>query len=244
MGDGGGKEAAYTYLNLTIGEQKQKEKLVEKAKKAAENPDEEKQGSGSSSEDDSDEDKYANVAQLGGQEINEMWNQKVTVRNLRIREDTAKYLRNLKPDSAYYDPKSRSMRENPNEGKDPTQVLQTNKSDYVGDNFLRYSGDVGQHVRIEKFAWEAEKAGAQINLNSNPTEGEFLYRQAKNKKSNVDSIRKSSILEKYGGAEHLDGIPSELLLAQTEHYVEYSQEGRIFKGNEQIVPRSKYPEDM
>lgn len=36
------------------------------------------------------------------------------MRNLRIREDTAKYLRNLDPNSAYYDPKTRSMRDNPN----------------------------------------------------------------------------------------------------------------------------------
>jgi pre-mRNA-processing factor SLU7 len=34
--------------------------------------------------------------------------------NLRIREDTAKYLRNLDPNSAPYDPKSRSMKTNPN----------------------------------------------------------------------------------------------------------------------------------
>jgi hypothetical protein len=39
--------------------------------------------------------------------------QRITVRNLRIREDTAKYLLNLDPNSAYYDPKSRSMRDNP-----------------------------------------------------------------------------------------------------------------------------------
>ena len=41
---------------------------------------------------------------------------RITVRNLRIREDTAKYLRNLNPNSAYYDPKTRSMRENPYAG--------------------------------------------------------------------------------------------------------------------------------
>ena len=34
----------------------------------------------------------------------------MTVRNLRIREDTAKYFRNLDLSSAYYDPKTRSMR--------------------------------------------------------------------------------------------------------------------------------------
>lgn len=39
--------------------------------------------------------------------------QRITVRNLRIREDTAKYLRNLDLNSAYYDPKTRSMRDNP-----------------------------------------------------------------------------------------------------------------------------------
>ena len=32
---------------------------------------------------------------------------RMTVRNLRIREDTAKYLRNLDLGSAYYDPKTR-----------------------------------------------------------------------------------------------------------------------------------------
>ena len=50
--------------------------------------------------------------------------QRITVRNLRIREDTAKYLRNLDPNSAYYDPKTRSMRDNPYKGtgKEAEQV--------------------------------------------------------------------------------------------------------------------------
>lgn len=39
--------------------------------------------------------------------------QQTTSRNLRIREDTAKYLFNLDVDSAFYDPKSRSLRDNP-----------------------------------------------------------------------------------------------------------------------------------
>jgi pre-mRNA-processing factor SLU7 len=36
---------------------------------------------------------------------------RTTIRNLRIREDTAKYLRNLDPNSAFYDPKSRFRRQ-------------------------------------------------------------------------------------------------------------------------------------
>lgn len=58
-----------------------------------------------------------------------------SARNLRIREDTAKYLLNLDPNSAHYDPKSRSMREDPQPYKDPSQKA------FAGDNFVRQSGD-------------------------------------------------------------------------------------------------------
>lgn len=44
-----------------------------------------------------------------------------SVRNLRIREDTAKYLLNLDANSAHYDPKSRSMREDPQPYKDASE---------------------------------------------------------------------------------------------------------------------------
>lgn len=39
---------------------------------------------------------------------------RTAVRNLRQREDIAKYLRNLDPESAYYNAKSRTMKDNPN----------------------------------------------------------------------------------------------------------------------------------
>jgi pre-mRNA-processing factor SLU7 len=66
---------------------------------------------GSSDEEDADEDKYADAADAVGQKMDTKT--RITVRNLRIREDTAKYLINLDPSSAYYDPKTRSMRDNP-----------------------------------------------------------------------------------------------------------------------------------
>ena len=67
-------------------------------------------------DEDKDEDKYVDEVDMPGTKVDSK--QRITVRNLRIREDTAKYLRNLDPDSAYYDPKTRSMRENPNPGID------------------------------------------------------------------------------------------------------------------------------
>jgi len=48
---------------------------------------------------------------------------RVTVRNLRLREDTPKYLRNLALDSAFYDPKSRSMRLNPLPDENPEDLV-------------------------------------------------------------------------------------------------------------------------
>lgn len=48
----------------------------------------------------------------------------------------------------------------------------------------------------------------------------------------------------YGGQEHLDAPPPELLLAQTEDYVEYSRHGTVIKGQEKAVARSKYEEDV
>jgi hypothetical protein len=46
-----------------------------------------------------------------------------------------------------------------------------------------------------------------------------------------------------GGQEHLETPPMELLLGQTEQYVEYDRSGRVIKGVEKVVPKSHYPED-
>jgi pre-mRNA-processing factor SLU7 len=62
--------------------------------------------------DEEDEDKYVDEVDMPGTKVDSK--QRITVRNLRIREDTAKYLRNLDPNAAYYDAKTRSMRDNPN----------------------------------------------------------------------------------------------------------------------------------
>lgn len=63
------------------------------------------------------------------------------------------------------------------------------------------------------------------------------------KKDQLKETNKGSILSKYGGEEYLEKAPKELLLGQTEDYVEYSQTGRILKGRERAKMKSKYPED-
>lgn len=51
-------------------------------------------------------------------------------------------------------------------------------------------------------------------------------------------------MERYGGEEHLQAPPKTLLLAQTEDYVEYSRSGKVIKGAEKLIIRSKYEEDV
>ncbi|KFZ55538.1 Pre-mRNA-splicing factor SLU7, partial [Podiceps cristatus] len=187
---------------------------------------------------DEDEDKYADDIDMPGQNFDSK--RRITVRNLRIREDIAKYLRNLDPNSAYYDPKTRAMRENPyaNTGKNPDEV------GYAGDNFVRYTGDTISMAQTQLFAWEAYDKGSEVHLQADPTKLELLYKSFKVKKEDFKAQQKESILEKYGGQEHLDAPPAELLLAQTEDYVEYSRHGTVIKGQEKAIACSKYEEDI
>ena len=143
-----------------------------------------------------------------------------SVRNLRIREDTAKYLLNLDTNSgmrggalgrgrgrlwgpgggrsdagrilgrsssavwhrpalnltltlrtavppippvphctaAYYDPKSRSMREDPTPDKDPSQKT------FYGDNFVRQSGEVGGFRDLNGFSVTTYERGQDVHM--------------------------------------------------------------------------------
>ncbi|KAH9682042.1 pre-mRNA-splicing factor SLU7 [Citrus sinensis] len=149
-----------------------------------------------------------------------------TVRNLRIREDTAKYLLNLDVNSAYYDPKTRSMREDPLPDADPNEKF------YGGDNQNRLSGQALEFKQLNVHTWEAfEKA-------------ELLYKNYNVIKEKLKSRLKDIIAEKYGNAASEEEIPRELLLGQSERQVEYDRAGRIIQGVESFLPRSKYEEDV
>ncbi|KAJ3089267.1 mRNA splicing protein [Quaeritorhiza haematococci] len=194
-------------------------------------------GGNDSDEDEGDEDKYADSADMPGQKLDTKT--RTTVRNLRIREDTAKYLLNLDVNSAYYDPKTRSMRDNPVQEKEDSDVIP-----FAGDNFVRYTGDSIKMAQLQLFAWDAASHGKDVHLQSNPTQAELLNKEYLKKKDVVSETVKDSILARYGGEEHLKAPPKELLLAQTEQYVEYSQTGRLIKGQEKASVKSKYEEDV
>ncbi|CAH0391152.1 unnamed protein product [Bemisia tabaci] len=184
-----------------------------------------------------DEDKYVDEVDMPGTKVDSK--QRITVRNLRIREDTAKYLRNLDPNSAYYDPKTRSMRENPLPGKEDPE-----ESEFAGENFVRFSGDTRKHATAQLFAWDAHEKGVDVHLLAEPTKLEKLRTEYEAKKDEFKHQIQKSVLEKYGGEEHLNAPPKELLLAQTENYVEFSRAGTIIKGQKESIPKSRYEEDV
>ncbi|THH04575.1 hypothetical protein EW145_g5412 [Phellinidium pouzarii] len=190
---------------------------------------------GSSDEEDGDDEKYADAADAVGQKLDTKT--RITVRNLRIREDTAKYLINLDPESAYYDPKTRSMRDA------PMRDVPAEDAKFAGDNFFRYSGESPDVQRLQLFAWQSAARGNDVHLNANPTQGEVLHKQYREKKEELRDTQKVGILAKYGGEQYLEKAPKELLQGQTEEYVEYSRTGQVVKGHEKVKAKSKYLED-
>lgn len=109
---------------------------------------------------------------------------------------------------------------------------------------MRFSGDTQQHANAQLFAWEAHEKGVDVHLLAEPTKLELLKQEYDKKRDELKDKARDSIIERYGGEVHLEAPPKTLLLAQTEHYVEYSRYGKIVKGQDRQVIRSKYEEDI
>lgn len=162
----------------------------------------------------------------------------MSVRNLRIREDTAKYLLNLDTNSAYYDPKTRAMRE------DPTPHIDPNKKSFAGENAIRGTGETEYLAQLHRHAAEANQHGQDVHVQAMPSQAEKVYKEFAKKQKELSSKAQSSLLERYGNAAESEQAPPELLFGQSETYAEYDSHGNIVKGEEGSVPRSRYEEDV
>lgn len=165
---------------------------------------------------------------------------KMSVRNLRIREDTAKYLLNLNEDSAFYDAKTRSMR------ADPLPHVPASDKMYAGDNALRMTGETGAMLKSQVFAWSAADRGHDVNLQANPTQVALMQRNHSSKTSEVAQRKAAALRAKYGGEQHSSGaVPEALLLGQSEEYNEYTTDGRVAGASTQGgIPSSKWQEGV
>lgn len=88
------------------------------------------------------------------------------------------------------------------------------------------------------------QAEQQFAFEATPTLATLAAKEAKERQERLANEHKQRMLEQYGGKEHLEAPPKELLLAQSEVYVEYGRDGRVIKGPTAGVPKSKYPEDV
>ncbi|KAL0836834.1 hypothetical protein Bca101_088724 [Brassica carinata] len=169
-----------------------------------------------------------------------------TVRNLRIREDTAKYLLNLDVNSACYDPKTRSMREDPLPNADPNEKFYAVTTLVEGDNQYRMSREALEFKNLNIHALQlSEKGQEEVIMQAAPSQAELLFKKYKEAKEKLKKQIQETIMEKYGNAAaSVEEIPKELLFGQSEREVEYDRCGRVIKGMELSVPKSKYEEDV
>lgn len=179
-----------------------------------------------------EEARYAEESDMGRQ-------QSTATRNLRIREDTAKYLLNLDLDSAKYDPKTRSMVDVGAQADQASAMV-------AEENFMRASGDAAEFERAQRYAWESQERGDKnkTHLQANPTSGEYFRRKEQEEREKVRESRRNALLAKYGGEQHLQ--PSQFrdtAVVESEKYFEYDASGGV-KGRPQQKATSKYQEDV
>lgn len=185
-------------------------------------------------EDDKDEgDKYA--------EENDMSkHQSTATRQLRIREDTAKYLLNLDLESAKYDPKTRSL---VNAGATADKAAEL----FAEEGFMRSSGEAGDFEKAQRYAWEAQEQSGDTtqHLQANPTAGAFYRKKEQLETESKRAERENQLLQKYGGADQksLPASLRDMAFAESETFVEYDEAGLI-KGLPRKEAKSKYAEDI
>ncbi|CAI4218287.1 unnamed protein product [Parascedosporium putredinis] len=179
-------------------------------------------------------DKDADGGDAYAEELDPTKHQSTATRQLRIREDTAKYLLNLDVNSATYNPKTRAL-VNAGEVEDDKAA-----SVFAEEGFLKASGDAAEFEQAQRYAWEAQEASGDtgMHLQANPTAGAF-YR--KKEQEAADKVRAERQRLCWIGT-----APTALTAAavtESEQFVEYDESGAI-KGAPKAAAKSKYAEDI
>ena len=212
-------------FNQVIEEYNELEMLRKKTKKAAD-------GDEKSGDEEDEGDKYDAETDMGRK-------QATSTRNLRLREDTAKYLLNLDLDSAKYDPKTRSMVDSGVTSDKAAQLV-------AEDGFMRASGDAAEFERAQRYAWETQERGDKnkLHLQANPTSGEVMRKKELKEAEEQKKAKAKALAEKYGTQEKFtDETIRKIAVTENERYVEYDERGGI-KGAPKVKAKSKYAEDV
>lgn len=177
------------------------------------------------------------------EELDPTKHQSTATRQLRIREDTAKYLLNLDVNSATYNPKTRALVNAGEAEGDKAADM------FAEEGFMKASGDASEFEKAQKFAWEAQegKGDTSMHMQANPTAGAFYRRKEEEEAARVRAEREKALLEKYGGGDEESNAAAKALQAaavtESETFVEYDESGAI-KGLPKTTAKSKYAEDV
>ncbi|RVW47334.1 Pre-mRNA-splicing factor SLU7-A [Vitis vinifera] len=124
--------------------------------------------------------------------------------------DFAKVEKSFRTTETHYDPKTRSMRE------DPLPDANPNEKFYRGDNQYKVSGQALEFKQLNIHSWEGFGKGQDILMQAIPSQDELLFKNYKVIKENLKSRMKDTIMDKYGNAAAEEELPRELLLGQSE----------------------------
>merc|ERR1711881_541133 len=106
---------------------------------------------------------------------------------------------------------------------DPRPHIDVKDKLYAGDNMVRSSGEVGEFSRSKVYAWQASERGQNLTVEANPTATQLMHKRYTEKQDSVNQSQVKQLDSKYGNAAK--AAPSqELILGQTENYVEYSRD--------------------
>jgi pre-mRNA-processing factor SLU7 len=198
------------------------------------NADEEEGEEGEGEGGGEDGDKYEAETDMGRK-------QATSTRNLRLREDTAKYLVNLDLESTKYDPKTRRML-HPG-GGDPNSLD-------ADDGFAgKQSGDAAEFEKAATYAWETQERGDKdkIHIQANPTQAQLTRKRKAEEEVQKAEAKKKLLAEKYGVQDASTSEKTAQLAAtgvmSNERFVEYDERGRV-KGEADKKEKSMYPEDV
>ena len=176
------------------------------------------------------------------EELDPTKHQSTATRQLRIREDTAKYLLNLDVNSATYNPKTRALVNAGEAEGDKTADV------FAEEGFMKASGDASEFEKAQQFAWEAQenKGDTSMHMQANPTAGAFYRKKEEEEAARVRAEREKVLLEKYGGGDGDNAAAKALQAAavtESETFVEYDESGAI-NGLPKAAAKSKYAEDV
>lgn len=177
-------------------------------------------------------DKYEEETDMGRQ-------QATSTKQLRLREDTAKYLLNLDLDSAKYDPKTRSMVDSGATADQAAALV-------AEEGFMKASGDAAEFEKATRYAWEMQERGDKnkIHLQANPTSGEYFRKKEQQRAEAKRDAQRKLLLDKYGSqATSKTDTSKDVAIVESEKFVEYDEHGGV-KGVIKSKAKSQYVEDV